>query len=392
FKVPRMRWLWCGRHGESGLQNCGRRAAGSSDARPGISGEHLRQGAGVGVEEPRASARTREADQDLVWGADGGEASSGSGRRGQRHCGTESEPGDRERACGAGALVSAGVGASVWVDPEFRNAGAGVGAGPAGDVKVAEFLKNFPGNRAIFRHSNCCNPISWTNESSSARRFRAGCDSTSVTPHSVQWQSRCEGLCMVQPEKEPRLLDRVRLAIRMRHYSPRTEEAYVEWIRRFILFHGKRHPQTMAVEEVNQFLNHLVTERHVAASTQNQALCALLFLYGEVLGQRMDWVPGIVHPKRPKRLPVVLTKDEVRRVLATVTGTTGIIATLLYGTGMRVSEALTLRVKDVDFGYNEIVIRDAKGQVDRRTVLPRSLHEKLRAHLERVRRLHEKDV
>jgi len=197
---------------------------------------------------------------------------------------------------------------------------------------------------------------------------------------------------MVQPEKEPRLLDRVRLAIRMRHYSPRTEEAYVEWIRRFILFHGKRHPQTMAVEEVNQFLNHLVTERHVAASTQNQALCALLFLYGEVLGQRMDWVPGIVHPKRPKRLPVVLTKDEVRRVLATVTGTTGIIATLLYGTGMRVSEALTLRVKDVDFGYNEIVIRDAKGQVDRRTVLPRSLHEKLRAHLERVRRLHEKDV
>ena len=224
------------------------------------------------------------------------------------------------------------------------------------------------------------------------RRSSAKCDSTTVIGAQDSTAFRMQGNRMVQSEKQPRLLDRVRLAIRTRHYSPRTEEAYVQWIRRFILFHGKRHPQTMAAEEVNQFLNHLVTERRVAASTQNQALCALLFLYGEVLEQRMDWAPGIIHPKRPKRLPVVLTKDEVRRVLATVTGTTGIVATLLYGTGMRVSEALTLRVKDLDFGYNEIVIRDAKGQVDRRTVLPRSLHEKLRAHLERVRQLHEKDV
>jgi integron integrase len=197
---------------------------------------------------------------------------------------------------------------------------------------------------------------------------------------------------MTEVDKQPRLLDRVRMAIRMRHYSPRTEEAYVEWIRRFILFHRKRHPETMAADEVSQFLNHLVTERKVAASTQNQALCALLFLYGEVLGRKMDWVGGIVHAKRPKRLPVVLTKDEVRRVLAVTEGTVGIVAQLLYGTGMRVSEVLTLRVKDVDFGYNEIVIRDGKGQIDRRTVLPSSLQEKLRAHLERVRRLHEKDL
>ena len=141
--------------------------------------------------------------------------------------------------------------------------------------------------------------------------------------------------------EKPKLLDRVKQTLRARHHSRRTEEAYVAWIRRFILFHGKRHPSTMSGEEVNRFLSHLASECDVSASTQNQALCALLFLYGPVLGEKLDWVEMAIHAKRPARLPVVLTREEVKGILSEVRGTATLIAKLLYGSGLRLNEALT---------------------------------------------------
>ena len=191
--------------------------------------------------------------------------------------------------------------------------------------------------------------------------------------------------------KSPKLLDRVRQTLRARHYSHRTEEAYVGWIRRFILFHGKRHPSTMSVEEVNRFLSHLASECSVSASTQNKALWALLFLYGPVLGEKLDWVETAIHAKRPERLPVVLTRDEVKQIFSEMRGTAALIAKLLYGSGLRLNEGLTLRVKDVDFTRGEIVVRDGKGRRDRRTILPRSIQDELHRHLQQVQRLHEKD-
>lgn len=192
--------------------------------------------------------------------------------------------------------------------------------------------------------------------------------------------------------REPKLLDRVRATLRARHYSRRTEEAYITWIRRFILFHEKRHPSTMSGEEVNRFLTYLASARNVAASTQNQALCALLFLYGPVLGQKLDWVETAIRAKRPKRLPVVLTQEEVKRIVSELRGTAALIAKLLYGSGLRLNEALTLRVKDVDLTRGEILVRDGKGRKDRRTVLPGSIQEEVRRHLDRVRKLHEEDL
>lgn len=192
--------------------------------------------------------------------------------------------------------------------------------------------------------------------------------------------------------RSPKLLDSVRQTLRARHYSRRTEEAYIGWIRRFILFHGKRHPSTMSGVEVKAFLTHLACEANVAASTQNQALCALLFLYGEVLKQELDWIDAGIHAKRPERLPVVLTREEVKSILTEIKGTVALIAKLLYGSGLRLNEALTLRVKDLDFGRGELLVRDGKGQKDRRTVLPRSMHEGLRRHLIQVRMLHERDL
>jgi len=190
----------------------------------------------------------------------------------------------------------------------------------------------------------------------------------------------------------PRLLDRVRDAIRQRHYSYRTEQAYVDWIRRFILFHGKRHPDEMAAPEVTAFLTHLARDRQVSASTQNQALCALLFLYGQVLGRKLPWMDDMVRAKRPVRVPVVLTREEVRALLAVLEGTKWLMASLLYGAGLRLRECLKLRVKDVDFGYRQLVVRDGKGGKDRVTMLPSGLVEPLRGHLARVRRLHERDL
>ncbi len=190
----------------------------------------------------------------------------------------------------------------------------------------------------------------------------------------------------------PRLLDRLRDAIKRRHYSRRTEEAYIHWTKRFIFFHGKRHPSELGEAEVTTFLNHLATDRKVAASTQNQALSALLFLYKEVLGSELNWLDGLVRAKRPKRMPVVLTRQEVERILGTLEGTQWLMASLLYGTGMRLMECLRLRVKDVDFGYRQILIRDGKSEKDRITMLPGRLTELLQTHLQKVHQLHDRDL
>jgi integron integrase len=191
---------------------------------------------------------------------------------------------------------------------------------------------------------------------------------------------------------KPRLLDRVRAAIRARHYSRRTEKAYVAWIRRFIFFHDKRHPAEMGAPEVTRFLSSLATEGHVAASTQNQALGALLFLYREVLEVDLPWMDEIVRAKRPQRLPVVLTRDEVRAVLRRLEGTPRIMAFLLYGAGLRLLECCCLRVQDVDFGSNQIVVRSGKGDKDRVTMLPGAVKTPLADHIERMRAQHQADV
>ena len=190
----------------------------------------------------------------------------------------------------------------------------------------------------------------------------------------------------------PKLLDQVRDKIRVKHYSIRTETQYLQWIRRFILFHGKRHPRDMGAAEVEAFLSHLATEGNVSASTQNQALSALLFLYREVLGIDLPWMDSMVRAKKPRRLPVVLSRGEVARVLEHMEGTYGLMARLLYGTGMRLMECARLRVKDVDFGRREILIREGKGFKDRVTMLPETLVVSLKDHLAKRRRLYEDDL
>jgi integron integrase len=189
----------------------------------------------------------------------------------------------------------------------------------------------------------------------------------------------------------PKLLDQVRDRLRLKHYSIRTETQYVQWIRRFILFHDKRHPRDMGVAELEAFLTHLAVEGRVAASTQNQALSALLFFYREVLAINLPWLDNVVRAKTPQRLPVVLTRQEVVSVLDGMSGVYGLMARLLYGTGMRLMECVRLRVKDVDFEQAEILIRDGKGAKDRVTMLPQSLVEALRAHLKIRQRLYEED-
>ena len=192
--------------------------------------------------------------------------------------------------------------------------------------------------------------------------------------------------------KPQRLLDRVRGAIRRLHYSRRTEETYIHWIKRFIYFSGRRHPAEMGEAEVTAFLNHLASERNVAAATQNQALSALLFLYKQVLGLPLDWLDQLDRVVKPARMPTVLTPGEVQRLLATMRGTKWLMASLLYGSGLRLRECLRLRVKDVDFEYRQIMVRDGKGAKDRVTMLPASLVEPLREQLARARKLHERDL
>lgn len=190
----------------------------------------------------------------------------------------------------------------------------------------------------------------------------------------------------------PKLLDQVRDRIRRKYYSLRTEEAYVHWIKRFIFFHGKRHPRELGAAEVEKFLTHLAVAGRVSASTQNQAKSALLFLYKEVLDQALPWLDNIESAQRPKRLPVVLTTDEVEALLARVHGTVGLMLRLIYGTGMRIMECVRLRVKDADFARGEIIIREGKGSKDRVTMLPASLAAPLQQHLARVKALHESDL
>src|SRR5262245_30527235 len=190
----------------------------------------------------------------------------------------------------------------------------------------------------------------------------------------------------------PRLLDQVRELIRIRHYSIRTEQAYVQWIRRFILFHGKRHPREMGAPELTAFLSGLATQHNVAASTQNQALQAILFLYRDVLKIDLPWLDEVQRAKKPQHLPVVFTREEVKALFAQLQGTTWLMAMLTYGSGLRLLECLRLRVKDVDLHYKQLLVRDAKGQKDRVTMLPNSLIDPLRTHLARVRQLHENDL
>ncbi len=212
----------------------------------------------------------------------------------------------------------------------------------------------------------------------------------------MSYQGRSGAVSGACPEgsdaNKPRLLDDVRRRLRVRHYSVRTERAYVGWIRRFILANGKRHPREMGAQEVEAFLTVLVTRGKVAASTQNQALSALLFLYREVLRLDLPWMEDVIRAKRPQRLPVVLSVLEVQSLLARMEGRPWLIASVLYGTGLRLMECLRLRVKDVDFARNEIMVRNGKGGKDRRTVLPRALVEPLQREVERVRTVHREDL
>lgn len=192
--------------------------------------------------------------------------------------------------------------------------------------------------------------------------------------------------------REPRLLERVREVIRIKHYSIRTEHAYLQWIRRYIHFHGKRHPRDLGADALGAFLSDLAVRGNVSASTQNQALNAILFMYRNVLKIELPWIQDVQRAKRPQRLPVVLTRDEVKSVLAQLEGTVWLMAGVTYGSGLRLLECLRLRVKDLDLDRCEIIVRDGKGQKDRLTMLPRTLVEPLRTHLARVRALHEQDV
>jgi len=194
-----------------------------------------------------------------------------------------------------------------------------------------------------------------------------------------------------QTPPPPKLLDQVRDRLRVKHYSIRTETQYLQWIKRFILFHDKRHPREMGAVEVEAFLTHLAVAGRVAAATQNQALSALLFLYREVLNIDLPWLDKVVRAKQPQRLPVVLTRQEVTAILDRMTGVHGLMARLLYGTGMRLMECVRLRVKDVDFERAEIVVRDGKGAKDRITMLPQALIGPLQDHLRWRRQLFEDD-
>jgi len=193
-------------------------------------------------------------------------------------------------------------------------------------------------------------------------------------------------------QKPKKLLDQVRDAVRLKHYAYRTEQSYVDWVRRYILFHNKTHPKDMGEKEVQEFLTYLASERKVSASTQNQALSALIFLYRNVLHEELDLPTRLITAKRSTHLPTVLTPTEVRNVLQYVEDTTGLIARLLYGSGMRLQECLRLRVKDIDFGNHRIIVRSAKGANDRSTLLPETLIEPLQFQLKTTQLIHQKDL
>lgn len=195
-----------------------------------------------------------------------------------------------------------------------------------------------------------------------------------------------------EPSQQPRLLDQMRDALRTRHYSRRTEQAYCMWVVRYVRFHKLRHPAEIAEPEINAFLTHLAVEEKVSASTQTQALSALLFLYRYVIGHEVGELQGLIRAKQPRRLPVVLARDEVRSLLAEMRGDTWLMASVMYGAGLRLNECLQLRVQDVDFGQGEILVRDGKGGKDRVTMLPESLVQPLQQQLRRTRAVHERDL
>ncbi|MDO8311398.1 MAG: integron integrase [Sideroxyarcus sp.] len=193
-------------------------------------------------------------------------------------------------------------------------------------------------------------------------------------------------------DQQRRLLPTLRDALRLRRYSLKTEKAYLHWVKRFVRFHRMRHPKDMGAKEVTAFLNHLAGERQVAAATQNQALAALLFLYRQVLGIELPWLDDLVRAKTSKRLPTVLTRDEVQAILAQLSGTRWLLVSLLYGAGLRLNECLSLRVKDLDLAGSKLIVRQGKGNKDRVTLLPRSLMTPLAAHLEQVKAMHSADL
>jgi integron integrase len=199
-------------------------------------------------------------------------------------------------------------------------------------------------------------------------------------------------MARVSGGNKPKRLDQVREAIRMRHYSIRTEEAYIGWIKRFILFHGKRHPLEMGEAEITRFLSALAVHGQVSASTQNQALCALVFLYRHVLGQNLGWLDEVVRAKRPPRLPIVLTRPEVKALLSALDGVHWRMASLFYGAGLRLLECLRLRVQDIDFTSHQILVREGKGHKDRRTMLPAIVKEPPAAHRAHVRQQYPYDL
>jgi integron integrase len=193
-------------------------------------------------------------------------------------------------------------------------------------------------------------------------------------------------------DSKPKLMDQLRESLRARHYSRRTEQTYCSWVKRFIFFHNVRHPEKMAEPEINAFLTHLAVKEKVSASTQNQALSALLFLYRHVIGREVGALSDVIRARKPKRLPVVMSHSEVKAVLADLSGYKWLMASLMYGAGLRLMECLRLRVQDIDFSRNEILVRDGKGAKDRITMLPESRKSPLLNHLKQVRMVHEKDL
>jgi integron integrase len=215
------------------------------------------------------------------------------------------------------------------------------------------------------------------------------------TPQSTEFTRSSEPKPQKQPRKQqsrPRLLDRVRQALRSRHYSRKTEKSYCHWIKRFIIFQHMRHPREMGEAEINSFLSHLALNRKVSASTQNQALSALLFLYRRVLKQDIGDLGEMIRARRPKHLPVVMTREEVQSVLDRMEGETWLLACLMYGAGLRLAECLRLRVHDIDFKANQILVRNGKGFKDRLTMLPHKVKDSLLRHLEEVKRIHGRDL
>jgi len=192
--------------------------------------------------------------------------------------------------------------------------------------------------------------------------------------------------------RPPKLLDQMREALRSRHYSRRTEQTYCQWVKRYIHFHHVRHPAEMAEPEINAFLTHLAVKEKVSASTQNQALSALLFLYRHVLGREVGDLGKVIRARKPTRQPVVMTRDEVKAVLANLSGDKWLMASLMYGAGLHLMECIRLRVQDIDFSRNEIIVRDGKGAKDRVTMLPESLKAPLLEHLKRLKSIHERDL